>query len=102
ENYLGHAKVSFALLQSEEVDFAPAERDVYNTSLNIMTLPNSLLAKLNTLRRWVDPDEGISDQTSSVRPAEKFLLLAAAEIRRVLEAETFTPPGGCPIIPREF
>lgn len=65
----------------------------------------SVLAKLNTLRRWVDRDEGlegVSEQISKNRPAEEFLLLVAAEIGRVLEAETFTPPGGCPIIPHEF
>lgn len=65
----------------------------------------NVLAKFNTLRRWVDRDEGlegVSDQISKNRPAEEFLLLVAAEIGRVLEAETFTPPGGCPIIPHEF
>lgn len=65
----------------------------------------SVLAKLNTLRQWVDRDgglEGAFDEISKKRPAEEFLLLVAAEIGRVLEAETFTPPGGCPIIPYEF
>jgi len=65
----------------------------------------SVLAKLNTLRRWVDRDDGMEDdseQISKNHPSQEFLLLVASEIERVLEAETFTPPGGSAIIPHEF